>query len=230
MDSLTTAPIADVLTRLFAEAEAADQKLYEAYADSVSFSEERVTQILEEEAKDYKKHYETLAGNFLNISAEFGQFLYVCARARQAQRIVEFGTSFGISTIYLATALNDGGGGQLVGTELEPTKAQRARENLAAAGLAELVDIRVGDALETLRDGVGGAVDLVLLDGAIGLYLPVLELLEPHLCPGALVIAENAVGQSSEYLNYVRDPNNGYRTLPLPFKEGRGNELSVFTR
>ncbi|WP_020667698.1 O-methyltransferase [Amycolatopsis nigrescens] len=223
MDSLTTAPVADVLTRLFNEAEAADRQLYE------SLSGESVTRLLEE-SKDYKKRYKTLAGNFLNISEEFGQFLYICARACQARRIVEFGTSFGISAIYLATALKDGGGGRLVGTELEPTKAQRARKNLAAAGLTEFVDIRVGDALETLRGGVGGAVDLVLLDGAIGLDLPVLELLEPHLRPGALVIAENAIGESTEYLNYVRDPGNGYRTVSLPFEKGHGNEMSVFAR
>ncbi|HZC91471.1 MAG TPA: class I SAM-dependent methyltransferase, partial [Mycobacterium sp.] len=75
--------------------------------------------------------------------------------------------------------------GQLIGTELEPSKARRARESLSAAGLADIVDIRVGDALETLRDGVGGNVDLVLLDGASTLYLPVLQLLEPHLSSGA---------------------------------------------
>jgi predicted O-methyltransferase YrrM len=230
MDSLTSAPVADVLTRLFGEAEAADQKFREQYADSTASREERLTRLLAEETKDYKKLYQGLAGNFLNVSAEFGKFLYICARARQARRIVEFGTSFGISSIHLATALKDGGGGQLVGTELEPAKAQRARENLDAAGLADLVDIRVGDALETLRDGVGGPVDLVLLDGAFSLYLPVLLLLEPHLRPGALVIGENAIEQSTEYLNYVRDPGNGYRTLSLPFDEGRGNEMSVFTR
>ncbi|WP_158887966.1 O-methyltransferase [Amycolatopsis anabasis] len=229
MDSLTTAPVADVLTRLFNEAKAADQKLYEQYAGGSSFDDESVTRLLEE-SKDYKKRYKALAGNFLNISAEFGQFLYICARTCQARRVVEFGTSFGISTIYLATALKDGGGGQLIGTELEPAKAQRAQENLAAADLADLVDIRVGDALETLRDGVGGVVDLVLLDGAIGLDLPVLRLLEPHLRRGALVIAENAIGESTEYLNYVRDPNNGYRSLPLPFEKGHGNEMSVFIR
>lgn len=230
MDSLSTAPVADVLTRLFAEAEAADRTLHEQYADVSSLDGERVTQLLTEESRDYRSFYRSFAGNFLNVSAEFGTFLYMCARARRAERIVEFGTSFGISSIHLATALKDGGGGLLVGTELEPGKAQRARENLDAAGLADLVDIRVGDALETLRDGVGGPVDLVLLDGAFTLYLPVLELLEPHLRPGALVIAENAVEQSTDYLGYVRDPDNGYRTLPLPFEKGRGNEMSVFTR
>ncbi|NLU74992.1 methyltransferase [Streptomyces sp. HNM0575] len=230
MDSLTAAPVSDVLTRLFDEASVADRKLYEEFADGSAFGGESVSRLLEQEAKDYKNVYRNYAGNFLNVSAEFGRFLYVCARARQAKRIVEFGTSFGVSTIHLATALNDGGGGRLVTTELEASKARRAQENLEAAGLADLVDIRVGDALETLRDGVGGEVDLVLLDGAFSLYLPVLRLLEPHLRPGALVIAENAIEPSTDYLGHVRDPDNGYRTVSLPFEEGRGNEMSVFTR
>ncbi len=93
----------------------------------------------------------------------------------------------GISTIYLAAALRDNGGGHLIGSELEPTKAKRARANLDAAGLADLVDIREGDALETLKD-VGGSVDLLLLDGAFALYLPVLKLVEPRLKSGAVVL------------------------------------------
>ena len=145
--------------------------------------------------------YRTYVDNFLNVSADFGRFLYMCARARKAKRIVEFGTSFGISTIHLACALRDNGGGRLISTELEPTKAQRARENLEDAGLADLVDIRVGDALDTLKEGIDGDVDLVLLDGAFILYLPVLKLLEPHLRGGAFVIGDNALAQSSGYLN-----------------------------
>jgi predicted O-methyltransferase YrrM len=227
MDSLTTAPVADVLARLFDEARAADGPLEERFAE-VASDDQALAEFLTLEAKDYKGMYQQLAGYYLNISPEFGQFLYACARAGQARRIVEFGTSFGISTIYLATALRDGGGGQLIGTELEPAKAEHARENLSAAGLDELVDIRVGDAVETLRD-VGDGVDLVLLDGAFTLYLPVLKLLEPRLSPGALVIAENAVEQSGEYLTYVRNPANGYLTIPLPFGEHRGNEMSVRT-
>ena len=144
MDSLSTAPVADVLARLFAEAEAADQPLFERFAEIPQ--DEGATRLLEEEAKDYRKVYADFAGNYLSITAELGEFLYACARSIQARRIVEFGTSFGISTVYLATALADGGGGHLIGSELEPTKAQRAQENLAAAGVGELADIRVGDA------------------------------------------------------------------------------------
>ena len=131
---------------MFQEAETADQPLMERYRNRDGSHD--LIKVLEAEAKDYRALYRTYADNFLNVSADFGRFLYMCARARTAKRIVEFGTSFGISTIHLACALRDGGGGHLIGSELEPTKAKRARENLAAAGLADLVEIRVGDALE----------------------------------------------------------------------------------
>lgn len=115
-----------------------------------------VAGVLEAEAEDYKGPYRQAVDNFLSVTPEFGRLLYICARTRNATRVVEFGTSFGISTIHLACALRDNGGGTVIGTELEPTKAARAQEHLNAAGLAEFVDIRVGDALDTLRDGAGG--------------------------------------------------------------------------
>jgi predicted O-methyltransferase YrrM len=229
MDSLTTDPVAAVLKRLFQEAEIADRQLLERYRKR-EVTQDEMVKLLEAEAKDYRTVYRKYVDNFLNVSAEFGRFLYMCARARRAKRIVEFGTSFGISTIHLACALRDGGGGQLIGTELEATKAQGARENLAAAGLADLVDIRVGDALDTLKEGIDGDVDVVLLDGAFSLYLPVLKLLEPHLRDGAFVISDNAMEQAPGYLAYVRNPQNGYLSLALPFEAGRGNELTVVTR
>lgn len=229
MESLTTAPIADLLKQLFQKAEAADRPLREAFGgEAEEISNEQMKAFLEKEAKDYKATYRSMAGNYLNVSPEFGKFLYMCARTRKAKRIVEFGSSFGVSALHLACAIGDCGGGLLIGTELEPTKAAAARENLAAAGLADLVDIRVGDALETLKDGIGGDVDLVHLDGAFNLYLPVLKLLEPHLKSGALVIGENAVEPG--YLDYVRSPQNGYLSVTLPFEVGRGNEFTVVTR
>jgi predicted O-methyltransferase YrrM len=228
VESLTTDPVATVLGRLFQEAEIADRPLLEDFRRGPA-SLDPWSKVLEEEAKDYRALYRKYANNFLNISAEFGRFLYMCTRARRATQIVEFGTSFGISTIHLACALRDSGGGQLIGTELEAAKAQRARQNLADAGLGHLVEIRVGDALETLKD-LDREVDLLLLDGAVSLYLPVLKLLEPHLKDGALVIGENAIEQSPGYLDYVRNPRNGYLSLALPFAAGRGNELTVVTR
>ena len=86
------------------------------------------------------------------------------------------------------------------------------------------MDIRQGDALETLKDIVGD-IDLVLIDGAWSLYLPVLKLLEPRLRPGAVVLAENAFDE--DYLGYIRDPAHGYVAQTLPIDAGRGNEFAV---
>ena len=129
----------------------------------------------------------------------------------------------GVSAIYLAAALRDNGGGHLIGSEMEPGKVTRARANLEAAGLADLVEIRAGDALETLKD-VGGEIDVLLVDGAFSLYLPVLKLVEPWLKPGAVILGENAFEPG--YRAYVRDPANGYLSFALP-DEGRGNEFTV---
>jgi predicted O-methyltransferase YrrM len=227
MESLSSPPVADVLDRLFREAEITDRPFIEEFLDGVDDRADMLAGVLAAEADDYKGLYRQTVDNFLSVSPEFGRLLYICARTRSASRVVEFGTSFGISTIHLACAVRDGGGGTVVGTELEPSKAARAQEHLTAAGLADFVEIRVGDALDTLRDGVGGPIDLVHLDGAFSLYRPVLEILEPHLQPNALVLAENG---TPDYLDYVRDPRSGYVSLALPFEPARGNELSLFAR
>ncbi|EHB50035.1 hypothetical protein MycrhDRAFT_5422 [Mycolicibacterium rhodesiae JS60] len=227
MESLTTPPVADVLDRLFREAEIADQPFIDELLANAEAGVDPLVSLLEAEARDYKGLYRQAATNFLNVTPDFGRLLYICTRARNASRVVEFGTSFGISTIHLACAVRDGGGGVVIGTELEPSKAARAQEHLTAAGVADFVDIRVGDALDTLRDGVGGPVGVVHLDGAFSLYRPVLELLEPHLERSAVILAENGTPDS---LDYVRDPASGYLSLTLPFEPARGNELSLFTR
>lgn len=232
MDSLSTGHVAQTLQRLFQEAEQADRPLMEQFANAGQ-SEQALGEVLAvhlaEERRDVRGFYHGYVNNFLNVTPEYGRFLYQCARARNAARIVEFGTSMGVSTIHLAAALRDMGGGHLIGTELEPGKAARARANLDAAGLADLVEIRVGDARETLID-VGGDIDLVLLDGAFSLYLPVLKLLEPHLKTGTLILAENAFDHENEYLAHVRNPANGYLSQPIPISAGRGNEFTVVTR
>jgi predicted O-methyltransferase YrrM len=227
MAALTSDPVAAVLKRLFREAEIADRPLLAEFR--ISATEDPWTKVVAEETKDYRALYRSFANNFLNVSPEFGRFLYMCARACGARQIIEFGTSFGVSTIHLACALKDNGGGRVIGTELEAEKAGRARQNLADAGLAEFVEIRVGDALETLSSGIEREVDVLLLDGAVSLYLPVLKLVERHLRAGAMVIGENAVEQSPGYLDYVRNPQNGYLSIALPFQHGRGNELTIRT-
>ena len=226
MNTLDSSRVADLLETLHHQAEESDREHLEAMIvafDGPGGGDRMVADILAGERADYATIYRGYADNFLAVSPDYGRFLYAVARARGATRIVEFGTSMGISTIYLAAALRDNGGGQLIGSEMEPTKVARARANLEAAGLADLVEVRAGDALETLAD-VGGEVDLLLVDGAFSLYLPVLRLVEPRLRAGAVILGENAFEPG--YQAYVRDPANGYLSFALP-DPGRGNEFTV---
>jgi predicted O-methyltransferase YrrM len=144
------------------------------------------------------------------------------ARSTRARNIVEFGTSFGISTLHLAAALQDNGGGRLITTEFEPGKAEKARDHLTAAGLIELVEIREGDALQTLSRDLPETIDLLLLDGAKALYPEILGLVEKRLRPGAFIVADNA-DYSPDYLEYVRSAAKGYMSTPF----GGDVEVSV---
>ena len=153
------------------------------------------------------------------VTHEVGELLYVLALGRRM--VVEFGTSLGVSTIYLASAIRDAGDGVVITTEFQPDKAARAAANLAEAGLADVVELRVGDALETLRD-LDGPVDLLFLDGWSDLYLQVLEALEPHLRPGALVAADMSKDDPhhDRYRAHVRDPAHGYFSTEVPLDDG----------
>ncbi|BCM93605.1 transcriptional regulator YqjI [Abditibacteriota bacterium] len=161
-----------------------------------------------------------------SIRPEQGELIYLLCRSMGAQRVAEFATSLGFSAIYLAAAVRDNGGGLVIGSELVPEKVKAARRNLADAGLDELAEIREGDALETLRD-LGGPIDFFLMDGwptddEVSLARRVMELVAPQLRVGAMVLNDNS---EPDYLEYVRDPANGFRTMSLPFK--RTFELSV---
>lgn len=228
MTSLESVPVARLLERLHREANATDSILIEEMTSRLQEAdgalEQAAAEMVARERADYRAVYAGFAGHFLAVTPRYGRFLYAMARACKAERIVEFGTSMGVSTVYLAAALRDNGGGRLIGSDLEPAKVARARAHLDEAGLADLVEIREGDALETLAD-VGGPVDLALIDGAWSLYLPVLRLIEPRLRPGAVIFAENAF--AADYLGYVRAPANGYIAQTLAIDEGRGNEFAV---
>ncbi|MRV70826.1 O-methyltransferase [Duganella sp. FT92W] len=211
MTTLTSSPVAPLLERLFADADSVTVPAMTAFAALPVAERGRLLS----SKTEYREIYAQLKDAAIPVSRQTGTLLYMLARSAKARVIVEFGTSFGISTLHLAAALRDNGGGQLITTEFEPSKARRARDNLAAGGLLDLVDIREGDALETLRTGLPEQIDLLLLDGAKGLYWDVLRLLEPRLRPGALVIADNA-DYCPEYVAQVRAPDGGYLSAPLP--------------
>lgn len=157
--------------------------------------------------------------SYLSVGPEQGRFLYIAARATAARRIVEFGSSFGVSTLYLAAAARDTGG-RVTGSEYHEEKAARAEANLREAGLADVAEIRRGDALSTLA-GLDGPVDLLFLDGAKDLYLPVLKLLEPKLRPGSLVIADNVDMLGDEkggFLDHISNGGGRYVTSMIRFE------------
>jgi predicted O-methyltransferase YrrM len=131
----------------------------------------------------------------LPVGRATGTLLNLLAREACARRILEVGSSFGYSTIWLAEAAR-AVHGKVISLELKAVKTEYATAQLARAGLADFVEFRVGDALASLA-ALPGPFDLVLIDLWKDLYVPVFELLHPKLAPGALVIADNMIEPSS---------------------------------
>jgi predicted O-methyltransferase YrrM len=170
-----------------------------------------------ESAKPFLKHA------YIPIDAAQGRALYQIVRATGAQRVVEFGTSFGVSTLYLAAAVRDNGGGEVITTELEPGKIAAARANFVRARMDDLIDLRAGDALQTLQDAPW-PVDLVFLDGWKEMCLPVLKLVEPKLRPNAVVLCDDMKRfrkTLQPLVDHLRHPSGHYTSMALPL----GDEL-----
>jgi predicted O-methyltransferase YrrM len=208
-NTLTTPPLAPLLERLFQEADEASPQADPAVAGLLADRER-----LMRSKTAYLDFYGQLKDFPLAVSRETGALLYMLARSSGARTIVEFGTSFGLSTLHLAAALRDNGGGRLITSEFEPSKVARARKNLADGGLFDLVQFREGDALRTLSIDLPQTIDFLLLDGAKALYPEILGLVESRLKPGALIVADDA-NYSPDYLARVRSPAQGYMSVPF---------------
>ena len=213
--ALINAPLAPLLDRLF---EQADRATSSAVAGIPLEERER----LMSSKTEYLDFYSRAKDLWLPVSRETGVLLYQLARSTNARNIVEFGTSFGLSTLYLAAALRDNGGGRLIGSEFEPSKIAKAHQHLVEGGVDYLVEIREGDALKTLATDLPDSIDLLLLDGAKSIYCEVLDLVEHRLRAGALIVADNS-DYSPDYLARVRNPENGYLSVPF----GEDVELSI---
>lgn len=212
---------AEVIERLFRSAEEGDPKVFAAM---------RSHQGGTASSESLEFYNGGLAQAYIPVSRDGGRLLYMLVRAQQSRTIVEFGTSFGISTIHLAAAVRDNGVGRVISTEFNSGKVRQARKNLGEARVSEYVEILEGDALETLQNAEISSIDLVLLDGWKKMYLPILKLLEPRLSRNATVVADDVnlfPEQTKAYLDYVREPKNGYTSVELPIEDGL--ELSVRT-
>ena len=162
------------------------------------------------------------------LERDKAEFCYLLCRSLRATRVVEAGTSFGVSTLYLAAAVRDNRveNGVVIGTEYEPKKAEVARANFKEAGLSEFIELREGDLRQTLQD-VGGPVDFMLVD-IWEVALPALKRVSSSLRPGAIVACDNTAAHADAYRDYfkfVNDAKNRFRTMTVPF-EG-GFELTV---
>jgi len=201
-NTLATSRVRTVLDRLFATAE------QDTFPSGVSLD------------SSPQQRADLLESVYMPISPQAGDLIYALVRATRPQTVVEYGTSYGISTLHLAAAVADNGGGHVYGSEMSATKIAAAEANLTEAGLADHVTILRGDARETLA-GVPGPVGFVLLDGWKELSLAVLGTLEHVLTPGALVLADDTELPSlAAYLAHVRDPANGYTSVNFPVADG----------
>jgi predicted O-methyltransferase YrrM len=167
-----------------------------------------------------------LSDKLVALERPKAEFCYQVCRALRAKRVVEAGTSFGVSTLYLAAAVRenireDGGAGVVIGTEHEPRKAAAARQHFDEAGLSRFIELREGDLPGTLTD-LTGPIDFMLIDIWTAVALPALKQVAPHLRRGAVVVCDNTTLYREAYRDYFAyvTAANGFSTLTLPFDGG----------
>lgn len=212
--TLTDGPVAAALSRMYADSDAQGRSVW-SNIDRGVFENGTAQQRADAADEIY-----------MPISRDAGTLMYSLIRAASPQTVVEFGMSYGISTIHLAAAVRDNGTGHVYTTELSAKKIAVATATFAELGLDDVVTVLEGDALVTLRD-VPAQVGVVLMDGWKEMYLPVLDVLEPKLVAGSLVVADNTSRADTQpYLDRVRDPANGYVSLNFPGKGDDTMELS----
>lgn len=146
---------------------------------------------------------------YLSISKEQGNDLRRLIIRNDMKNIVEFGTSFGISTLFLAQAAIETGG-NVVTTELIESKALQAKENFKTAGVSDIIEVRIGDAMETLKNH-NKPIDLLLLDGWKNLYLPIFELLESNFHKNTVIYVDNADMSDTQHFLEVISKNDTYK-------------------
>jgi len=219
------ASVDDLLERLYARSVAQDDSM------AAYFAARAAEGSMDWNSFDARTN-EFLKDKLVALDRSKAEFCYHVCRALRARRIIEAGTSFGVSTLFLASAVRDNlrqaSGAQgtsdpiVIATENEPEKARQARRHFAEAGLADLIDLREGDLRETLAS-VRAPIDFMLIDIWTPMARPALELAHPHLREGAVVIADNTEQFREayvEYFDFVHDPRNGLRTMTLPFEGG----------
>lgn len=208
--------VADTLHRMYAEAQ-----------DQMSALRERRPDL--SGARSVAERAEEMREFYIPVTPESGRLLYSLIRATRPATVVEFGMSLGISAVHLASAVRDNGTGRVITTEINETKIAAAKQTFTDTGLDDLITVLEGDALDTLAE-LDGPFEFVLLDGWKELYLPVIQLLEPKLNPGSLVVADNTESpELRPYLDYVHAADSGYVNFNFGVRDSDSMELSCYT-
>lgn len=219
MNSLREPRLEALLERLHGKSLAQDEELGRFFAKRAEAGEDLSLDSAEVKA--------FLTDKLVALEPDKSLFCYQICRALRARRVVEAGTSYGVSTLYLAAAVRDNGGGTVIATEYEPEKVEKAKSHFSEAGLVNQIDLREGDLRETLAD-VRGPIDFMLIDIWSPMARPALELVALQLRAGAIVLCDNTEmfrDHYRDYFAYLHDPANGFITMTLPFAGGL--EMSV---
>ena len=173
-----------------------------------------------ENYKSVLKRLEKTAKQYTNIAPENGQFLSILIRSIKAQNVLEVGTSNGYSTIWLAAALKETGG-KLITLEFDPKRAEEAHTHLREVGLDNIVEIRIGNALDEIPK-CNATFDLVFLDAEKGEYRRYLELVMPNVRSGGLIVADDTVTMRDEMPDYVEFVFNTptLHSVDIPLDDG----------
>jgi predicted O-methyltransferase YrrM len=137
---------------------------------------------------EFERHLDEF---LLPVGRNAGVFMNILIRDAGARNILEIGTSYGYSTLWLADAASEVGG-KVISIDLHADKQAYAREALQRANLSDFVEFRSGDALETIP-ALEHKVDFVLLDLWKSLYVPCFDLFYPKLNAGAIIVADNMI-------------------------------------
>ena len=219
---------------LDARVESLLDRLYEQHSSQGTAMEAYFSERAAEELPDRRpfddRTHAFLRDKLVALDRPKAEFCYMMCRALRAHRVVEAGTSYGVSTLFIASAVRDNvasreansGTPVVIATEYEADKAKVARRHFAEAGLAHIIDLREGDLRQTLVD-LAAPIDFALIDIWTSMARPAMELVAPHLRTGGVVICDNTQqfrDAYDDYFAFVRDPRNGLRTMTLPFEGG----------
>ena len=168
------------------------------------------------------------------LGPDKAQLLASCVEEAKPSVIVECGTAIGYSGLWILRVLKTLGTGRLITVEIEEDNAKRARANFEAAGVADLVDSRIGDAAEVLKT-IQDPVDFLFLDNNKEGYFPCFQAIESRLTNPAMLVADN-VGRAEQMADYLGHVRSHYDSETHWFESRRrpgrhdGMEVSIYRR